>query len=43
MRLEDAQGVLRHSNPATTQIYLKTIKEEMRQKNIPEELLDSVY
>jgi len=42
-RLEDAQGVLRHSSPATTQIYLRTIKEEMRLKNAPEELLDSVY
>jgi len=42
-RLEDAQGVLRHSNPATTQIYLHTIKEEMRLKNAPEELLDSLY
>lgn len=42
-RLEDVQGVLRHSNPATTQIYLHTIKEEMRLKNAPEELLDSLY
>lgn len=41
--LEDAQGVLRHSNPATTQIYTATIKEEMRLKHAPEELLDTVY
>lgn len=42
-RMEDAQDVLRHSSPATTQIYTATIKEELRLKNAPEELLDSVY
>lgn len=42
-RIEDAQGVLRHSSPATTQIYTATIKEEMRIKNAPEELLDTLY
>lgn len=41
--IEDAQGVLRHTSPATTQIYTATIKEEMRLKHAPEELLDSVY
>jgi integrase/recombinase XerC/integrase/recombinase XerD len=41
--IEDAQGVLRHTNPATTQIYTATIKEEMRIKHAPEELLDSLY
>ena len=41
--IEDAQGVLRHSSPATTQIYTATIKEEMRLKNAPEELLDRLY
>jgi integrase/recombinase XerC/integrase/recombinase XerD len=41
--MEDAQGVLRHANPATTQIYTATIKEEQRIKNAPEELLDSLY
>jgi integrase/recombinase XerD len=41
--IEDAQGVLRHSSPATTQIYTATIKEEMRIKNAPEELLDNMY
>lgn len=41
--LEDAQGVLRHSSPATTQIYTATIKQEMRIKNAPEELLDGLY
>ncbi len=41
--LEDAQGVLRHANPATTQIYTATIKEELRIKHAPEELLDGVF
>jgi integrase/recombinase XerC/integrase/recombinase XerD len=41
--MEDAQGVLRHANPATTQIYTATIKEEQRIKNAPEELLDKLY
>ena len=42
-RIEDAQGVLRHTSPATTQIYTATIQEEMRLKNATEELLDSLY
>lgn len=41
-RIEDAQGVLRHSSPSTTQIYTETIKEEMRIKNSAEELIDSL-
>lgn len=41
--LEDAQGVLRHTNPATTQIYTATIKEEIRLQHAPEELLDALY
>ena len=41
-RIEDAQGVLRHSSPSTTQIYTETIKEEMRLKNSAEELIDSL-
>jgi len=40
--LSDAQAVLRHANPATTQIYTETIKEEMRLKNAPEELIDNM-
>ena len=41
--IEDAQGVLRHATPATTQIYTATIKEEIRLKHAPEELLDALY
>ena len=40
--LEMAQMTLRHSNPATTQIYTETIKEELRIKNSAEELIDSL-
>lgn len=41
--LADAQGVLRHANPATTQIYTRSIDEEMRIKNAPEELIEKLY
>lgn len=37
--LSDAQAVLRHTNPATTQIYTRSIDEEMRIKNAAEELI----
>ena len=41
--LEAAQFTLRHSNPATTQIYTATLNEERRLKNSGEALLDSLY
>lgn len=41
--LTDAQGVLRHASPTTTQIYTRSIEEELRIKNAPEELLDDVF
>lgn len=41
--LSDAQGVLRHANPATTQIYTRSIDEEVRIKNAPEELIEDMY
>ena len=41
--LENAQGVLRHSNPATTQIYTATILEEQRLKHASEQLIDSQF
>ena len=41
-RLEDAQNVLRHSSPVTTQVYLATIKEEQRLSNPAEALLDDL-
>ena len=40
--LSDAQGVLRHANPATTQIYTATMNEELRLRNPAECLIDSV-
>ena len=41
--LETAQFTLRHSNPATTQIYTATLNEERRLQNSGEVLIDSVY
>jgi len=41
--LEAAQFTLRHSNPATTQIYTATLNEERRLQNSGEALLDSLY
>lgn len=41
--LEMAQNTLRHSNPATTQIYTATIKEERRLQNSGEALIDALY
>jgi len=41
--IADAQAVLRHSSPATTQIYLSTILEEQRLSNPPEELIDNLF
>jgi integrase/recombinase XerC/integrase/recombinase XerD len=40
--LGDAQGVLRHANPATTQIYTATINEELRLRNPAEALIDGI-
>ena len=41
--IEEAQGVLRHASPATTQIYTHTIKEQMRLARATEERLDDVF
>lgn len=41
--LEMAQMTLRHSNPATTQIYTATLNEERRLQNSGEALLDNLY
>ena len=41
--LEQAQMTLRHSNPATTQIYTATLNEERRLKDSGEALIDSLY
>ncbi len=41
--LEQAQMTLRHSNPATTQIYTATLDEERRLKNSGEALIDNLY
>jgi integrase/recombinase XerC/integrase/recombinase XerD len=41
--ISDAQAVLRHTSPATTQIYTESIKEELRLETAPEALLDKVF
>lgn len=41
--LEMAQMTLRHSNPATTQIYTATLNEERRLQNSGEALIDNLY
>lgn len=41
--LETAQLTLRHSNPATTQIYTATLNEERRLQNSGEALIDNLY
>jgi integrase/recombinase XerD len=41
--LETVQFTLRHSNPATTQIYTATLNEERRLNNAGETLIDGVY
>lgn len=41
--LSQAQAVLRHTSPATTQIYVESIKEELRLKTAPESLLDNAF
>ena len=41
--LETAQFTLRHSNPATTQLYTATLNEERRLQNSGEALIDSLY
>lgn len=41
--LTEAQAVLRHTSPATTQIYTESIKEELRLREAPETRLDEVF
>ncbi len=42
-QLSDAQAVLRHVSPATTQIYTESIKEELRLQTAAEALLDNMF
>lgn len=43
LNITPAQYVLRHASPATTQIYVESIKEEERLKHAPESLLDNLF
>jgi len=42
-QLTDAQAVLRHQSPVTTQIYTESIKEQLRLERAPEQALDAVF
>lgn len=41
--ITQAQNVLRHTSPTTTQIYVESSKEELRLQNAPEALLDAAF
>lgn len=41
--IAQAQAVLRHTSPATTQIYTESIKEELRLQTAPEQLIDKAF
>lgn len=41
--ITDVQEVLRHTSPATSQIYTESVKEELRLEHAPETLLDSAF
>lgn len=41
--LYSTQLFMRHSDPTTTQIYLRTVEEEVRLKNAPEKLIDKMF
>lgn len=41
--ISQAQAVLRHTSPATTQIYTESIKEELRLQTAPETLIDNAF
>lgn len=41
--ISQAQAVLRHTSPATTQIYTESIKEELRLQTAPEFLLENAF
>jgi len=41
--LADCKNVLRHSNTATTEIYIETFNEERRLQTPPEQLIDGEY
>ncbi len=42
-QLSEAQAVLRHTSPATTQIYTESIKEELRLNSAPESYIDNAF
>lgn len=41
--ITDVQEVLRHTSPATSQIYTESVKEELRLERAPESVLDGAF
>lgn len=41
--ITDVQDVLRHTSPATSQIYVESVKEELRLEHSPESVLDYAF
>jgi len=41
--ITDVQEVLRHTSPATSQIYTESVKEELRLERAPESVLDEAF
>lgn len=41
--ISDVQAVLRHRNINTSEIYIESVKEELRLKNAPERLIDNLF
>ena len=39
----DVKYLLRHQNPATSELYVKSIEEELRLERAPEKYLDNIY
>lgn len=42
-QLTDVQSVLRHTSPTTSQIYVESVKEEIRLQQAPELLIDTAF
>jgi site-specific recombinase XerD len=41
--ITDVQEVLRHSSPVTSEIYVESVKEELRLQKAPESMLDNAF
>lgn len=41
--ITDVQEVLRHTSPVTSQIYTESVKEELRLRDAPEQIIDTAF